>query len=665
MKPRPSLINRARAYLAGLIAPAKASNFDSVRESYSRARVNHTAPADFRKEMTSTDRVELMRLLRSLEKSSGVVRAYVSEVATYAVGDTGIIPEIQSDDEEFRKAAEAIVEEANIAPTICGRFTLVETEHLICRAIDIDGDIFAVFTRDEMGNPKVQLLEGHRIGMGGAYSPSNSEPGWVDGIKFDSYGRPTAYRVIEDDGRTREIPASAVAHIYEPEHYSGARGVSPLVAAIPTLRDLKEILGAEKLAVKENSRVARTLTTQTGEFDENDAGILGTNASGQGTDPEDIDRRAGGVTIALSPGERLESYSSSRPSSAFTGFVDHLNRDSLVATGLPSDWLIDPNKMGGAVVRLVVARVERRIRLRQNAIEKFLRRWTAFIIADAISKGKLRAVEGWEKSFAFVYPRRISVDAGRESNANRSDIEFGLKRMSDDFAERGLNFRKEVRGRAQDFAEILRVSKETGVPLEFFFKPGFAWLFPAMAPSTKKGGDGQPASPAPGVEDGEPEDPSESEEGEDEEDDSVEPVDEEDDEVVETSQEAVALASIRAQAPDSKVVPVAAFIRANARRGLRYYEEGRAGDGLKRQTVNEARELAAGRASVEKLRRMSAWLKRHKGDLRAPKNRNPKDPGYPGAGLVAWLLWGGDADGSSRAAEWVDAKLARLDREGS
>jgi len=644
---------------AGLLAP-RASNFDSVRESYARARVNHTAPADFRKEMTSADRIELMRLLRSLEKSSGVVRAYVSEVATYAVGDTGITPEIQHPDDDYRTKAEAIVEDANIAPTICGRFTLVEMEHLICRAIDVDGDIMAVFVRDEMGNPKVQLLEAHRVGMGGQYSPSNSEPGWVDGIKFDSVGRPVAYRVIEDDGRTREIPASAVSHIYEPEHYSGARGISPLVAAIPTLRDLKEILAAEKVAVKENSRIARTLTTQAGEFDENDAGILGTNSAGQGTDPDDIDRRAGGVTVAISPGERLESFSSSRPSSTFTGFVDHLNRDSLVATGLPSDWLIDPNKMGGAVVRLVVARVERRVRLRQNAIEKFLRRWTAFVIADAIEKGKLPAVDGWEKSFAFVYPRRISVDAGRESNANRSDIEFGLKRLKDDFAERGLNFSKEVRGRAQDFAEIMRVSKETGVPLEFFFKPGFAWLTPAFSPSTKKGT--AEASPAPGVEDGEPEDPSVEDDSEGEDDDSTEPVDEEDDELVETSEAKFAGLTERAQAPDSETVSVPAFYRSNCRKGLAYVEKGFAGDGLKRQTINEAREIAStGKVTVEKLRRLSAWLKRHKSDLRAPKNRNPKAPGYPGAGLVAWLLWAGDADGSLRAAEWADKKLAALD----
>lgn len=658
--PRLSFINRARRLLAGLIAPKAMSNVESVREGYARARVYHSAPTDYKKEVSSNDRVELMRLTRSLEKNSGVVRAYVAEQATYAVGDSGIVPEIQHSEDDWREEAEAVVEEANQFPTICGRFTLVELETLLCRAIDVDGDVFAAFVIEpETGAPKVQVFEAHRVGNGSEIL--GSEPGWSDGIKFDSFGRPVAYRVLLDDGSTRDIPASAVCHIYEPEHYSGVRGTSPLISSIPTLRDLREILSAEKTAVKELSRVARVLTSTSGEFDEDDgaSGVIGTGpgTNGNGTDPDLIDRRAGGVTVAVGPGEKLEQFNtSSRPSPAFTGFVDHLTRDALVATGIPSDFLVDPNKMGGAVVRLVVGRVERRIKIRQNALEKFLRRWTNFVLATAIQSGRLRAVEGWEKSAVFVFPRRLSVDAGRESNANRADIEFGLKRFSDDFAERGLNFRRELAGRARDFAEIIRVSKESGVPLEMLVKPSFAWLFPAYAPSTKKpgqpGGEAPATGPAPEMEEpGEAED----EEGESEEENELD------------EEESEALASTaRLQSADDDLVSVPAYYRSNCRKGLSYVKKGLGGDGLKRQTINEAESIASsGKVRVEKLRRLSAWLKRHKTSLDSPKNRNPKAPGYPGPGLVAWLLWAGDSNGSLRAAEWADATLARLDREGS
>lgn len=112
-----------------------------------------------------------------------------------------------------------------------------------------------------------------------------------------------------------------------------------------------------------------------------------------------------------------------------------------------------------------------------------------------------------------------------------------------------------------------------------------------------------------------------------------------------------------------QTIPVPSYVSANAERGLRLYEEGRGGDGLKRQTVNEARDMVEGKISEDKVRRMGPWLRRHEGDLDAPKNSDPDDPGYPGAGLVAWLLWGGDADGNMRAAEWAERKVEQLDKE--
>jgi len=106
-----------------------------------------------------------------------------------------------------------------------------------------------------------------------------------------------------------------------------------------------------------------------------------------------------------------------------------------------------------------------------------------------------------------------------------------------------------------------------------------------------------------------------------------------------------------------------AFIRANAKRGLAYLAEGYGGDGLTEGTKQAAREMAAGNISENKIRKMAPWFARHKVDGQAPKNKNPSDPQYPGAGLVAWLLWGGDADFSDRAQDWAQRKIDALDAE--
>jgi uncharacterized protein len=108
---------------------------------------------------------------------------------------------------------------------------------------------------------------------------------------------------------------------------------------------------------------------------------------------------------------------------------------------------------------------------------------------------------------------------------------------------------------------------------------------------------------------------------------------------------------------------VPSFIQENAKRGLKYLSEGYGGDGLTEGTKRAAREMAAGNITEDKIRKMAPWFARHKVDGQAPKNSNPSDPEYPGAGLVAWLLWGGDSDFSDRAENWAQRKIDALDAE--
>jgi HK97 family phage prohead protease len=111
------------------------------------------------------------------------------------------------------------------------------------------------------------------------------------------------------------------------------------------------------------------------------------------------------------------------------------------------------------------------------------------------------------------------------------------------------------------------------------------------------------------------------------------------------------------------VESVPEFIRNNAARGLKYLEEGFGGDGLTDGTKRDAREMAAGRISDNKVRKMAPWFARHKVDGQAPKNSDPSHAEYPGAGLVAWLLWGGDSNFSDRAQNWSQRQIDALDAE--
>lgn len=116
-------------------------------------------------------------------------------------------------------------------------------------------------------------------------------------------------------------------------------------------------------------------------------------------------------------------------------------------------------------------------------------------------------------------------------------------------------------------------------------------------------------------------------------------------------------------AADSKTrdtVDVPSFISENAKRGLELNKQGHGGDGLTEKTKAEARAMASGKVTIGKCVRMAAWFARHKPDTQADGFKNKKSPDYPSAGLVAWLLWGGDSNGSMRAAEWAEKQVERF-----
>lgn len=108
--------------------------------------------------------------------------------------------------------------------------------------------------------------------------------------------------------------------------------------------------------------------------------------------------------------------------------------------------------------------------------------------------------------------------------------------------------------------------------------------------------------------------------------------------------------------PDLDLTPPVAVQR-EAARGLelrRAYGRGGTAVGVAR-----AVQLKNGRTvAPQTLRRMHNYFTRHRKDLDAPAAQ-PGHPGYPSAGVIAWLLWGGDA--GDRWAERLVAKMRAAD----
>lgn len=112
---------------------------------------------------------------------------------------------------------------------------------------------------------------------------------------------------------------------------------------------------------------------------------------------------------------------------------------------------------------------------------------------------------------------------------------------------------------------------------------------------------------------------------------------------------------------ESRAIDVPAWMQDNAQQGLAWHADGLSGDGVTAQTVSEARSLASGNATADKVRRMGAWFARHMGDLDAP-SADRGHPDYPSPGVVAHALWGGGSRSESQRAErWANARINALD----
>lgn len=73
--------------------------------------------------------------------------------------------------------------------------------------------------------------------------------------------------------------------------------------------------------------------------------------------------------------------------------------------------------------------------------------------------------------------------------------------------------------------------------------------------------------------------------------------------------------------------------------------------------VARARDLKNRRPlTLRTLKRMKAYFDRHEVDLKAPAAQ-PGHKKYPSAGLIAWLLWGGD-----EGRKWAEREIRKAEK---
>lgn len=95
-------------------------------------------------------------------------------------------------------------------------------------------------------------------------------------------------------------------------------------------------------------------------------------------------------------------------------------------------------------------------------------------------------------------------------------------------------------------------------------------------------------------------------------------------------------------------------VKTQAEIGLKWSKEyGRGGTSVGKNTASYL--VSNSTVSPEKARHIARYFPRHENEQSLPKNSDPSAEGYPGNGIIAWKLWGGDA-----GRRWSDKLVAAM-----
>ena len=411
-------------FVSRATAPIIRAFFEATRWSPNRATLPARV-ADCEIDYSDSTRTILIGKSRYLYNNSPIIHGMIERLVTYIVGN-GLTPSPESSDAGFNASA------AESWPIWCkycdvsSRANFSTVQRVIVRSVIVDGEIFVLLTASANNRPRIQLIEAHRIKR----------------IDCDTLGKPTHYvtKGKTDDEDGPKYAAEFVVHFFRPERAGQRRGIPLLASAINTAQDVHEILGFEKSAVKEASTRRGVINTQTGQAPVPTIGRSQRTASGETGKPDTYYREiVGGETMVLKNGESYTEHVSQRPSTTWQGFIDFLSNTLCFAANMPPSVFLQI-KVGGADTRRDLAAAQRSVEQWQQDIEGGMQQiWEYWAEGDVIAKFPTN----WRR-VTWQFPRAITVDAGRQSQADREDVRTGAMTLAEYCGQYGVSERAHV-----------------------------------------------------------------------------------------------------------------------------------------------------------------------------------------------------------------------------
>jgi hypothetical protein len=406
---------------------------------------------DIHRNVTPLGRRTLLSLGRYAYENIPQVRGMILEQANFSA--LGIISQYYGANPKFKDLAENWLLEHNKICDIQGQPFTMETlrrNHVI--ALARDGELFILLTETAEGYPLLQVIPAHRVAspmaievvQGGPFDGARI----IDGIIVDDFGRRIGYRVLLTDSgyalsNYRDIPAKDIIHSFIPEYGEQLRGSSPIGKSVFDYMDVNETRAFEKAALKLGSHYGMIVKNESGTVDKAKQVIRSATTSADSTTgaaqslSTQVVNGVGVYYFKAGTGQGLEPVKNDRPSANQQNFEAEIIRSAFYGNSWSVDFSLDPSKVGGAPMRVVVEKVNRTIKgIQCFGIEPVARKIDGWRISKAINLGLLPPDVDWFK-WEYQFPAEITADKKYDSDVDVAEVRAGIRSPQKAIGKRG------------------------------------------------------------------------------------------------------------------------------------------------------------------------------------------------------------------------------------
>lgn len=448
----------------------------------SRVQVNRPFQAqldtDTFRSVSPYGRRMMMTLARWLYWNSSAVRSAVNDTAFFSA--SSFVPQFEGKDQAWGALAEDWMwEHDKICHTRGWPYNMATLRKNAIVGAILDGDHGVILCKTEAGYPRISSVPGHRIGngtfgdtvLGGDMDGAKI----VDGVIVDDYLSPIGYRVLDaSDVGFRDYAARDMMLVFSPFMSDMVRGLSIVGCAAFEWEDLRKARELEIAAQRLASSVGIVEHNEKGEADDTEA-LLGA--------PEfDDDGKLRTMTTETVDGvenryyragsnSTLETLKFDRPSVNQRAFRDDVMRELLEGMGWSFDFGLNPTQAGGASMRIVIEKINRRIdEVRSVLVESMQRRIDGFRVSCAVQLKQLPFNPDWWR-WSYQGSAKLTADAQYDSNVDIQQRKGGSKTLAKSAAQQGdywRDIRKQKRIEAEDLLTTAsELAKTYGTNIEF------------------------------------------------------------------------------------------------------------------------------------------------------------------------------------------------------